>query len=214
MPELKLSPSILNADFEKINEEIAEIEEFAEMIHLDAMDGKFVPNKTFGSEFVSTIKTKLPLDCHLMIENPENEIEAYAKAGASIITFHFEAVKKPKEIIDKIHSLNCKAGISIKPSTPVSEIKSLLDSLDLVLVMGVEPGLGGQKFMDSCIPKIKELRELKPELDIEVDGGINKETLPIVKEAGANVFVVGSAIFNSADRKAAILEIRKLMENC
>ena len=213
MPELKLSPSILNADFEKINEEIAEIEEFAEMIHLDAMDGKFVPTTTFGPEFVSIIKTKLPLDCHLMIEHPENEIDKYAKAGASIITFHFEAAENPKELIDKIHSLNCKAGLSIKPETPVSEIKSLLDSLDLVLVMGVEPGKGGQKFMESCISKIKELRELKPDLDIEVDGGINKETLKTAKTAGANVFVVGSAIFDSEDRKAAILEIRQLMEN-
>ncbi|MFH1239710.1 MAG: ribulose-phosphate 3-epimerase [Candidatus Diapherotrites archaeon] len=213
MPKLKLSPSILNADFKKINAEIAEIEKFAEMIHLDAMDGKFVPNKTFGSEFVSKIKTKLPLDCHLMIENPEAEIEAYAKAGASIITFHFEAVKNPKKLIDKIHSLNCKAGISIKPATPVSEIKSLLDSLDLVLVMGVEPGFGGQKFMESCISKIKKIRTLKPELDIEVDGGINKETLKTAKSAGANVFVVGSAIFSQPDRKKAILEIRKLMEN-
>jgi len=213
MPEIKLSISILNADFKKINTEIAEIEEFAEMIHLDAMDGTFVPNKTFDADFVSTIKTKLPLDCHLMIENPENEIDAYAKAGASIINFHFEAVNNPKEIIDKIHSLNCKAGLSIKPATSVSEIKSLLDSLDLVLVMGVEPGFGGQKFMDSCIPKIKELRDLKPELDIEVDGGINKGTLKTAKTAGANVFVVGSAIFDSADRKTAVHEIRKLMEN-
>ena len=203
MPELKIAPSILSADFGRLNEDIASIEPYVDLIHVDVMDGHFVPNLTFGAPIVAWIKSGLPLDVHLMIENPENFLEDFAKAGSAMITIHSEACSDLPAVIDKIHELGCKAGVSIKPKTLVFEIEPILDKLDLVLVMSVEPGFGGQSFMSEVVPKISRLRELKPDLDISVDGGINAETAQIVKEAGANILVAGSYIFKAEDRRVA-----------
>lgn len=200
---VKIAPSILSADFGKLNEEIASIEPYSDLIHVDVMDGHFVPNLTIGASVVAKIKSKLPLDVHLMIENPEKYLEGFARAGANFITVHAEVCKDLGSVIEKIHKLGCKAGVSIKPKTPVSAIDHILSKVDLVLVMSVEPGFGGQEFMSGAVSKIKELRAKAPNVDISVDGGINAETARIAREAGANILVAGSYIFKAQDRKAA-----------
>jgi len=205
---IQIAPSILSADFGRLNEDIASVEPHCDLIHVDVMDGHFVPNLTFGAPVVAWIKSKLPLDVHLMIESPEKYLEDFAKAGSEMITVHAEACENLDEIIDKIHELGCKAGVSIKPATPVQEIESVLDKLDLVLVMSVEPGFGGQGFIHEVVPKISKIRELKPDLDISVDGGINDETAKIVKDAGANILVAGSYIFKAPDREMACKSLR------
>lgn len=204
-----IAPSILSADQSKLNSEIAEVENYSDLIHVDVMDGKFVPNKTFDVELVSKLKSSKPLDVHLMTQAPEEKVESYARAGASIITFHAEVVESEKipALIEKIHSLNCKAGISINPDTGLEKILTFTDKVDMVLLMSVFPGKAGQKFIESVLPKIKKLREIKPDLDIEVDGGITAESAPLVVAAGANILVVGSAIFGKENRIAAIREI-------
>lgn len=207
-PDIKIAPSILSADFGRLNEEISSIEPFCDLIHVDVMDGHFVPNITIGALVVAKIKSGLPLDVHLMIENPEKYLEDFAKSGAALITVHAEACPVLPGIIDKIHKLGCKAGVSIKPKTPISTIESVLNKVDLVLVMTVEPGFGGQSFMHEVVPKIRTLRDKAPDLDISVDGGINKETAKIAKEAGANILVAGSYIFNAVDRKMACRNLR------
>ena len=214
--KIKIAPSILSADFGKLNQEIKEVEDSADLIHIDVMDGHFVKNITIGPPIVKSIKTKKPLDVHLMIEEPEKYIEAFAKAGACNITFHAEVVpvNKRKELIKKIRELGCKASISINPDKELSLIKDVLEDVDMVLLMTVFPGFGGQKFILDVVPRIKELRKLKPNLDIEVDGGIDAETIKIAAKAGANVFVAGNAIFTQKDRKKAIDELRRNAENC
>lgn len=213
--KIKIAPSILSADFGKLNDEIKEVEDSADLIHIDVMDGHFVKNITIGPPIVKSIKTKKPLDVHLMIKEPEKYIEAFAKAGAYNITFHAEvvAVNKRKELIKKIRELGCKASISINPDKKIGLIKDILDDVDMVLLMTVFPGFGGQKFIMDVVPRIKELRKLKPLLDIEVDGGIDAETIKIAAKAGANVFVAGNAIFTQKDRKKAIDVLRKNAEN-
>ncbi|MBU1992896.1 MAG: ribulose-phosphate 3-epimerase [Patescibacteria group bacterium] len=206
--KVQIAPSILSADFGRLNEDIKTIEPYVDLIHVDVMDGHFVPNLTCGAPVVAWIKSELPLDVHLMIENPEKYLEDFARAGSAMITVHSEACDDLSGTIDKIHELGCKAGVSIKPKTPVSDIDSVLEKLDLVLVMSVEPGFGGQGFMSESIPKIKELREKRPEMDISVDGGINAETGKLVKDAGANILVAGSYIFRAKDRQAAIESLR------
>jgi len=209
MLKLQIAPSILSADFGRLNEEIASIENFSDLIHVDVMDGHFVPNLTLGAPIVAKIKSKLPLDVHLMIEHPERYLEDFAKAGADIITVHVEAESLPlTELIQKIKALGCRVGVSIKPKTRISAIKSVLDEIDLILVMSVEPGFGGQSFMPEVLPKINQLRKLKPELNIEIDGGINAETVSLAKKAGANILVAGSYIFNAVDRKKAVESLR------
>jgi len=209
LPTLKIAPSILSADFGKLNEEVASVEAFSDWLHVDVMDNHFVPNLTIGAPVVAKLETKLFKDCHLMVSNPENLIEDFAKAGADAITIHAEAEGNIEEMLEKIRSLGCKAGISIKPKTPVSAIENLLDKVDLVLVMSVEPGFGGQEFMESALPKIKELREKKPELDISVDGGINAETAKLTREAGANILVAGNYIFKAENREEGIKSLRE-----
>ena len=208
MPKIKIAPSILSADLSKVNDEIKEVERYADLIHVDIMDGIFVPPVTVDSSFVKTIKTKVPLDVHLMVHEPSDSyIKGFIDAHAYSITIHEEACKNPIKQISFIKKNNVKAAISIKPKTTLNKIKSYLDIVDMVLIMTVEPGWAGQKFIDSAMPKAKELRKLKPKLDIEVDGGINPYTARLAFESGANVFVAGTSIFGKKDRAAAIKEI-------
>lgn len=214
MTKIIVSPSILSADFANLERDIKLVERNgADWIHVDVMDGHFVPNITIGIPVVKSIKkvTTLPLDVHLMIENPEKYTEDFANAGADILTFHYEAVKKEniKSLITKIKNLGVKAGLSIKPKTQPKEILEFLQDLDLVLVMTVEPGFGGQKFMEDCAEKIKLIKQHAPEnLYIQVDGGINAQTGKICTEFGANSLVAGSYIYKAENIKEAISSLK------
>lgn len=208
MPKIKIAPSILSADLSKVNQEIKEVEKYSDMIHVDIMDGIFVPPTTVDSDFVKTIKTKVPLDVHLMVHEPSNSyLKGFIDAGAYSITVHEEACKNPLSQIDFIKKNKIRAAISIKPKTSLDKIKKYLNMVDMVLIMTVEPGWAGQKFIESVMPKVRELRKLKPWLDIEVDGGINPMTAVTAYENGANVFVAGTSIFGKKDRAAALKEI-------
>ncbi len=193
--KLKIAPSILSADFGNLNKEMAELEPYCELFHVDVMDGHFVPNITIVAPVVKCLNTKLPLDVHLMIENPEKYVEDFIKAGGDRIIVHSEACKDLKGVLKMIADLGAEAGVSIKPGTAVSEIKNVLDLVEEVLVMTVEPGFGGQSFMHDMVPKIRELRELGFQKDVGVDGGINDETAKICREAGANLLVAGNYVF-------------------
>ncbi|MGV2941062.1 ribulose-phosphate 3-epimerase [Mesobacillus sp. LC4] len=212
---VKIAPSILSADFARLGEEIKDVERGgADYIHVDVMDGHFVPNITIGPLIVEAIRpvTKLPLDVHLMIENPDQYIEAFAKAGADYITVHVEASRHLHRTVQLIKSTGVKAGVVLNPATPVDSLKHIIEDVDMVLLMSVNPGFGGQKFISSVLPKIKQVKELadalNPDLEIEVDGGVNEETAKLCVEAGANVLVAGSAVFNKEDRGAAIASLR------
>ena len=208
MPKIKIAPSILSADLSKVNQEIKEVEEYAGMIHVDIMDGIFVPPTTVDAKFVKIINTKVPLDVHLMVHEPtDSYLKGFIDAGAYSITIHEEACKDPARQINFIKKNRIKAAISIKPKTSLDKIKKYLDIVDMVLIMTVEPGWAGQKFIEETMPKVRELRKLKPKLDIEVDGGINPYTAGIAFESGANVFVAGTSIFGKKDRAAAVKEI-------
>lgn len=216
---IKIAPSILSANFSKLGEEVKEVEKGgADYIHVDVMDGHFVPNITMGPLIVEAVRpvTKLPLDVHLMIENPDAYIDTFAKAGADYITVHVEACPHLHRTIQHIRSLRVKAGVAVNPATPVEMIRHVLNDVDLVLVMTVNPGFGGQTFIDTVLPKIHQVRQLVSEnglnVEIEVDGGINAETAKLCVDAGANVLVAGSAIFNQEDRQKAISLIRKRLE--
>lgn len=211
----RIAPSLLSADFANLETEIKNVESAgADWLHIDIMDGHFVPNITIGPVVVKAMRraTRLPLDVHLMIEDPARYIEAFARAGSDIITFHIEAIKDPEGLIRLIKGFNKKAGISIKPKTPVSSIKPILGRADLVLVMSVEPGFGGQEFMEEAVGKIKELRK-DYNGDISVDGGINDENAKRVIEAGANILVAGSYIFGSKDYAEAIKRLRGIKKD-
>ncbi len=213
MDKTIISPSILSADFANLEKEIKKLEECgADWIHIDVMDGHFVPNLTIGAPVVKSIRriTTLPLDVHLMIENPQKYIKDFISAGADIITIHYEAAKeKISEIIDEIKSHNIKAGLSIKPKTSFREILPYVNKIDLILIMTVEPGFGGQKFMEECALKIKEIRE-ETDYDaiIEVDGGINNQTGKYCIDLGADALVAGNYIYKSVDMKEAIASLR------
>ncbi len=215
--KIKIAPSILSADFARLGAEIQSITRAgADYIHIDVMDGHFVPNITIGPDIVKALRphSNLPFDVHLMIEPPEPYIEAFAKAGADIITVHQEAVTHLDRIVQQIKSLGKKAGVSLVPSTPPEALDYILPELDLVLVMSVNPGFGGQEFIGSSIDKIRELSfmidETGRDIELEVDGGINPDTAEYVLEAGANVLVAGSAIFtgDEAEYKANITALR------
>lgn len=211
---IKIAPSILAADFAKLGEEVKEVERAgAELIHIDVMDGHFVPNISFGSIVLDAIRplTDLPLDVHLMIENPDQYIEQFAKAGADYITVHVEACRHLHRTIQLIRSYGVKPGVVLNPHTPIDSIQHILEDIDMVLFMTVNPGFGGQKFIHSVVPKVEALSTIIKErglnIDIEIDGGINAETIVPCAKAGATIFVAGSAIYSKEDRTAALQEI-------
>ena len=212
--KIKIAPSILSADKNQLNEEVREIEDCAELIHVDIMDGKFVPPTTFKPEDIKNIKTPLPKDVHLMVQHPLTEgfIDSYIDAGADIITIHEEAKDDIDECIEHIKSKGVKAAISVNPPTPLEKILKYIGKVDMVLIMSVNPGYAGQKFIQEVLEKIKELRKLKQDLDIQIDGGICKETIKQAADAGANIFVAGSAIFGEKDRKKAIDDLKQAMK--
>ncbi|MCI6151914.1 ribulose-phosphate 3-epimerase [Fusobacterium perfoetens] len=198
MKDIKIAPSILSADFSKLGEEVISIDKAgADWVHIDVMDGIFVPNITFGPPVIKSIrnKTKLPFDVHLMITQPERYIEDFVKAGADLIVVHAESTIHLHRVIQQIKSYGVKAGVSLNPSTSPEVLKYIINDIDLVLVMSVNPGFGGQSFIESSIDKIKEIRKMSETIDIEVDGGINDKTIKKCIEAGANVFVAGSYVF-------------------
>ena len=216
MKKIKIAPSILSADFSKMGEEVAALEkQGADVIHCDVMDGVFVNNITFGIKMVEDIKkhTTLPLDCHLMIVNPEKYVERFAKAGADIITVHYETCQDNlKEVLVLIKSTGVKCGAVINPDTPVEKIKDIVTLCDMVLVMSVFPGFGGQKFIPSALDKLRALRAIIDEsgkkIDLEIDGGVTEENVEEIKAAGANVIVAGSTVFKAADRAAIIAKLK------
>jgi len=208
--KIKIAPSILSADFSNLEKEIKKVEKAgADYIHIDVMDGHFVPNITMGPLVVKAVKkcSKLPLDVHLMIENPDKYIESFAKAGADIITIQVEASTDITRDIELIKKHGAKPGLVVNPETAIDKVFPYLDKIDMVLVMSVHPGFAGQKFMAEVLPKIKQLRE-KTDIEIEIDGGISLETAPLAIQAGANVLVAGSAIFYSKDYKQVIKQLK------
>lgn len=210
-----ISPSILAADFAALGQEVRDVAEAgADYLHLDVMDGVFVPNISFGPDVIAALRKNagLVFDTHLMITDPGRYLEVFAKAGSDIITVHYEACGDVGAVVDKIRALGCKASVSIKPATPADVLFPLLDRLDMVLVMTVEPGFGGQKMMESTLQKVLLLRQEADcrglKLDIEVDGGISPKNAGLVASFGANVIVAGSSVFGAPERKAAIDAIR------
>ncbi len=219
MKRIKIAPSLLACDFSKLADEIEAVEKAgADMLHIDVMDGRFVPNITIGQPVVSAIRkvTRLPLDVHLMITEPMEHIKSFIDAGADIVTIHLEACNHLHKATAMIKDAGKKAGISLNPATPVVMLKDIMEELYLVLIMTVNPGFGGQKFISSTLKKIKELdglkRELNPALMIEVDGGINAQNSAAVAKAGADIIVAGTAIFGSKSYKGAIEKLKSVRD--
>lgn len=211
---VSIAPSLLSADFTRLAEEIATVENGADLLHLDVMDGHFVPNITIGPPVVKALRktTRIPFDCHLMISEPQRYIDAFLDAGADMISVHFEAEPHLQRALQMIRDGGAKAGIAINPATPAESLTTALDFCDYVLVMSVNPGFGGQKFIEPVVPKIRQIagwiRERGLSVQIEVDGGIDSRTAPLVVDAGATLLVAGSAVFGQKDRRGAMEAIR------
>ena len=208
----QISPSILSADFARLSDEAARVEGAADWLHVDVMDNHFVPNLTLGLPVVEALmkSTTIPVDCHLMIDEPDRWAPAYAEAGAGSVTFHVEAAAAPVRLARQLRSLDCRAGMALKPATPVEPYVDLLPELDMLLIMTVEPGFGGQAFLDVVVPKIRRAKQAIGDLDVwlQVDGGVTETTIERCAEAGADVFVAGNAVYGAADPAAAIGRLR------
>lgn len=219
--KLQLAPSILSADFTRLAEECrAVLDAGADLLHVDVMDGHYVPNLTIGLPVVAALREALPdvtLDVHLMISNPDDFVGAYVEAGANIVSFHPEVSIHPHRAVQTIRAAGGKAALAINPATPLSVIEELIDDLDMILIMSVNPGFGGQSFIPQTLPKLRRLRALldrlgRPELDVEVDGGVKADNIRAIRDAGANLFVAGSAIFNAPPYADAIRALRDALE--
>jgi len=214
---IQIAPSILAADFSRLSDEAAAVSN-ADWLHVDVMDNHFVPNLTLGMPVVESLAkaTDMPLDCHLMIEDPDRWAPGYVEAGASSVTFHIEACRAPIRTAREIRAKGARAAMALRPATPIEPYEDLLPELDMILIMTVEPGFGGQKFLDVCVPKIRRTRQLldKHGLDlwIEIDGGVSVDTIERCAEAGADLFVAGSAVYAADDPNAMVEELRGLAE--
>ena len=212
---IQISPSILSADFARLGDEVAAISDAADWVHVDVMDNHFVPNLTLGLPVVESLRaaTTLPMDCHLMIDDPDRWAPAYAEAGAQSVTFHVEAAHAPVRLARQLRSLGARAGLGLKPATAIESYADLLSEFDMVLLMTVEPGFGGQRFLDVVLPKIRRTRELLREREssvwLQVDGGVSGETIERAAEAGADVFVAGSAVYSGDDPGAVVRSLRE-----
>ena len=210
--QIQIAPSLLACDWLRLGEEVRSVEEAgADLLHCDIMDGHFVPNLSFGTPIVEALGqvATVPLDVHLMLDNPGEYIERFAEAGASIVGFHVEATRDPATLISRIHDCGKRASLTLNPGTPAGAVADYLSVVDQVLVMSVHPGFGGQAFIPEALEKVRWIRERAPALDVEIDGGISPETAPRAAAAGANVLVAGTAIFGAADRRAAIQALRQ-----
>ncbi|MCX5844806.1 MAG: ribulose-phosphate 3-epimerase [Deltaproteobacteria bacterium] len=214
----KIAPSILSADFSRLGEEILAVEAAgADWIHIDVMDGHFVPNITIGPRPIQSLRkiTRLPFDVHLMIENPERYIDAFADAGSDLITVHVEAARHLHRIIAHIRERGIKAGVSLNPATPLVQVEPILNDVDVLLIMTVNPGFGGQKFINSALPKIRKAREMvnstAPNVAIEVDGGVTLDNIKSIAEAGADIIVAGASVFGSGNYKQTIGAMKAIL---
>lgn len=210
-----ISPSVLNSNLGRLSEEISKVEGVADLIHLDVMDNHFVPNLTFGLPVVASIiaQTSLRADVHLMISDPDRWAPAYGEAGAYSVTFHIEAAKNPRSLCENIRSTGARAAAALKPQTDLDSLDDILEYLDMILIMTVEPGFGGQAFMNDMMPKVARARELGgAEIWIEVDGGVSQNTIMECKDAGANVFVAGSCVYSNPDPAQVVRDLKALVE--